>query len=518
MNKSSAVCNSYAHSKALKESLSALNPVLWLSKALCQTGTRTHILELIESWRTSTGSQVFWLYGQAGSGKSTIAQTIFQTLQTNGVPSALYTCSKTQADLHNPLNVLPTLCYQLCMANPIYGQYIANEVLNSPLYKSGFGHINTQLEILFLIPIQKALLTGAVFLILDALDECGSEADQGLLVGTLFQIVAQYTNIKILVTCHNNFLVKEYSQQGFPIIDYQLNPANSLDDVSLYFKHHIPILVQQSFLKSHPNLIQLLTEYSKGLFIWAQTLYNYLKSNDNPEEVLCHILQHHVIGAEGQTQHLHQLYHTILADSISDNNENITIYQYVFGTILLTGEPVTKKTIANLLKPEISVNSVQKTIQSLNSLVIIDETGKIHILHPSLADYLLDTANSISLFHINKEKIHFLLYQKLISILNSQLKPNICNLETSSVLNAQIVDLDKKILRYIPNELQYASQYWIYHLTESGSYSIKCKSTLSLILVNLVTVSWIECLSLLGKINVVLGHIQTFQAWLKVRV
>ncbi|TFK63267.1 hypothetical protein BDN72DRAFT_776080, partial [Pluteus cervinus] len=163
-----------AVNKQLRESLSSLNHVPWLSGTFCLTGTRVEILQLIQSWTRSANSQMFWLHGQAGSGKSTTVQTTFQWLQQNHIPSALYTCSKTQTELHSPLNVLPTLCYQLCMLDRVYGQYIASEFQNNPLLQSGLGHIATQLELLFLAPFQMARISfgHGVVVILDALDEC----------------------------------------------------------------------------------------------------------------------------------------------------------------------------------------------------------------------------------------------------------------------------------------------------------------------------------------------------------
>ncbi|TFK59438.1 hypothetical protein BDN72DRAFT_746305, partial [Pluteus cervinus] len=87
----------------------------------------------------------------------------------------------------------------------------------------------------------------------------------------------------------------------------------------------------------------------------------------------------------------------------------------------------------------------------------------LQILHPSLADYLLDTSQP-TLFHINKGQVHYLLFQKSVNILCTQLKFNICNLETSHIPNTQISDLEDRITTDISHELQYSSQFWVYHV------------------------------------------------------
>ncbi|TFK58284.1 hypothetical protein BDN72DRAFT_782313 [Pluteus cervinus] len=67
----------------------------------------------------------------------------------------------------------------------------------------------------------------------------------------------------------------------------------------------------------------------------------------------------------------------------------------------------------------------------------------------------------------------------------------------------------------ISHELQYSSQFWVHHLINSGSYSVVYERTLCLLLINFTTIFWVECLSLLGKLNRGIVCIQKLQIWLK---
>ncbi|TFK58666.1 hypothetical protein BDN72DRAFT_781780, partial [Pluteus cervinus] len=116
----------------MTKSLILLNPVPHISSSVCSEGTRTEILQQIQQWTQTTSPQLFWLYGQAGTGKSAISQSIFSRFQATTVSCAFYTCSKTQVELHNPLNVLPTLCSQLCAHNNRYAKYIINQIDRNP--------------------------------------------------------------------------------------------------------------------------------------------------------------------------------------------------------------------------------------------------------------------------------------------------------------------------------------------------------------------------------------------------
>ncbi|TFK62909.1 hypothetical protein BDN72DRAFT_739365, partial [Pluteus cervinus] len=140
----------------------------------CLVGTRTEVLLQIQNWTKAIGSQLFWLHGQAGTGKSAIAQSVFNWSKAQNECTLLYTCSKTQAELQNPLNVLPTLCSQFCAMNEEYAKHIVDQLQNDPLLKGGQGHITTQLEMLFIRPFQYMTMSGehVYLVILDALDEC----------------------------------------------------------------------------------------------------------------------------------------------------------------------------------------------------------------------------------------------------------------------------------------------------------------------------------------------------------
>ncbi|TFK63896.1 WD40 repeat-like protein [Pluteus cervinus] len=175
---------------------------------------------------------------------------------------------------------------------------------------------------------------------------------------------------------------------------------------------------------------------------------------------------------------------------IPDDPDSILVYQHVLGIVLLSGEAITEHTLISLLDQHISASSIKKTIQALLSLLNMDNCKKIHILHPSLADYLLDPTFQPTIYHIDQSQIHYFLFHQSTHILCAQLKFNICNLETSHIPNTQVQDLDQRISVYISQELQYCSQYWAYHLIQSGSYSVMCESVLSQLLINLKTIFW----------------------------
>ena len=79
----------------------------------CLKGTQEAVLNEIESWSKDFSlSPVYWLNGFAGTGKSTIAQTIVERLFADGRLGAPFFCSRDFEDPRN-LHYIFTLAFQL---------------------------------------------------------------------------------------------------------------------------------------------------------------------------------------------------------------------------------------------------------------------------------------------------------------------------------------------------------------------------------------------------------------------
>ena len=85
----------------------------------CLRGTQSSVLAEIEQWAEDPGaSPVFWLNGLAGTGKSTIAQTISERMFASGHLGASFFCSRAFEDRSNIQFIFPTLAFQLAQKYP----------------------------------------------------------------------------------------------------------------------------------------------------------------------------------------------------------------------------------------------------------------------------------------------------------------------------------------------------------------------------------------------------------------
>lgn len=87
----------------------------------CLKGTREGVLNEIERWAEDFDkSPVFWLNGLAGTGKSTIAQTIAERDFADGRLGASFFCSRGVEDRSDLQLIFPTLAFQLAQKYPTF--------------------------------------------------------------------------------------------------------------------------------------------------------------------------------------------------------------------------------------------------------------------------------------------------------------------------------------------------------------------------------------------------------------
>ena len=100
-----------------------------LTREPCTEGTRVKIREDIIGWAMDSSPDspsVFWLTGQAGSGKTTIAFTIAQHFDRAKDPNphtvlgGTFLCSRQFEETRERIRILPTLVYQLAQKSRSY--------------------------------------------------------------------------------------------------------------------------------------------------------------------------------------------------------------------------------------------------------------------------------------------------------------------------------------------------------------------------------------------------------------
>ena len=148
----------------------------------CLKGTQVAVLDKIESWsKDQTVAPVYWLNGLAGTGKSTIAQTIAERVFADGRLGASFFCSCDFKDCRNLRCIFPTLAFQLAHKYPEFQSILI------PLLQSNTDiaqdSLYNQMEMLIVEPLSS--LDISTVIIIDALDECVDEEPESAILSVM---------------------------------------------------------------------------------------------------------------------------------------------------------------------------------------------------------------------------------------------------------------------------------------------------------------------------------------------
>ncbi|KAB8227880.1 uncharacterized protein BDW43DRAFT_323428 [Aspergillus alliaceus] len=144
----------------------------------CLPGTRVKLLREIDNWsKTSGGKCIFWLNGMAGTGKSTISQTIAGHLKEQNRLAGSFFFKRGEQDRGNAKVLFSTLAKQLGGTIPQMGPSIQKAIEEDPDIPERV--LREQFEKLILQPLLAISQRTSMIMVIviDALDECDQEDD-----------------------------------------------------------------------------------------------------------------------------------------------------------------------------------------------------------------------------------------------------------------------------------------------------------------------------------------------------
>ncbi|KAJ7166158.1 quinon protein alcohol dehydrogenase-like superfamily [Mycena filopes] len=441
----------------------------------CFPGTRSHLLERLVKWGASPEApNVFWLFGPAGTGKSTIATTLADALEHFGCLGSFVFLNRDVDERSEPSALIRTIAYRLASyADSPMKTAIASAITTDPhIMDAG---LMRQFRRLILEPAREISPPAPVVIIIDALDEGGhgrgAESQKDFLA-VLAEGLPQLPNhIRVLITSRRDAdIVKslsglacvcEYDIVGEPDVDEDLRTY-----ITARMKH-----TQEKYAQCLPaswpgsHLINRLVTRAAGLFIWAVVATSYIDAH-NPKGRIIQVLEN---TAEQRyvEQHLDFLYETAIKGLSWELPDSALGLQHVLTVILMARTPLSPQSIADISGSELVV--VDKSVSDLHSVLRSDAHGLIRLLHPSVRDYLTNPARCApdNRWCIDAEAGHSYLAIECLNLLARELKYNSMKLDAAAdfgpgVYNRCYIwnspDYDG------PASTEYACTFWIDHV------------------------------------------------------
>ncbi|KAG9085716.1 hypothetical protein FRC06_003478, partial [Ceratobasidium sp. 370] len=446
------------------------NAASQLRRGGCTPNTRELVLQGLQDWASDPyGAKVYWMNGMAGTGKTTIAYSFCHQLETANQLAASFFCSRSLPDCRDVTRVAPTIAYQLARFCRPFQDVLCRVLGNDP--DIGTRGVATQFERLVRDPLQEikdTLPSGLLVVVIDALDECSERLDALLVLDALLHF-AEDLPIKFLVTCRpDSSLLKMMSAGGG--VSRSLYHLHDIEQSLVQADIETYLTVELEPVPATTDEIKRLAEQSGKLFIHAATIVRYIGAQNvsvDPQrrlKVMLGITSH---PSRRAYEPLDVLYGTILSAALGDNELESwekDVIRLVLDTVVCAREPLTLDALAYLLQLE-DADQVQRALENLRSVVHMDErSGLVSTLHASFPDYMHVSARSGEFF-CDEAKQSELLGRRCFETMKDLLHFNICNFESSFVVDEDIPDLPNRIDNTIPSHLFYACRYWSDHLT-----------------------------------------------------
>lgn len=491
----------------------------------CLKGTRNIVLNEIESWaKDFDQSPVFWLNGLAGTGKSTIAQTVSERLFAEDRLGASFCCSRDFEDRNDLHFVFPTIAFQLAYRYPDFRSHLVSLLLSNP--DIAHESLHRQMQNLIVEPLRE--MDVSTVIVIDALDECKDDEPASALLSVLGQFVEQIPRVKFFITGRPEPRI----QTGFRLpllvdwtdvfVLHEVHSSLVNSDIRLFLRHELSKLAQRRRLVGWPmeEHIDLLCRRAAGLFVYAVATTKFLNSNTHlPEDRLGVILKlPESTTPEGKTRlnprtTLDSLYTSILEAAFSEEDPDVdSNIRTTIGAIVLVVTPLPPQAIAELVG--LDPNEVILFLTLTQSLLAMGEdfSQPIKPFHKSFPDFITDPLRCTNpRFCVSPKAFHLKLATNCFRLMGRGLREDLLSLPRYT-LNSEVEDLQERVDDRVSIALQYACRSWYNHLVEARGDIV---ADLNFFL-DKQFLAWLEVLSVLGDVGAAAVALERLMHWLQV--
>jgi hypothetical protein len=472
----------------------------------------------------TTDKPIYVLYGIAGIGKTTVAQTIAQYAADKGWLGASFFFSRAEERRKTGDHFFSTLASQLALYDPYLGSHVASALLAAPDLPQ--KDLAKQMKYLVLDPIQKAqIIDHPVVLVIDAMDEC-LPSHATIILQLLAQNIQYMSSCKVFVTTRPEahiervLLAKSMLQ---PFYLHEIEQSIAKGDIQLFLKHafskdNIAAQLPYSQWEPREDDLKVLGDKCGILFIMATTAVRYILDEVNrPEAQMRRLLDglDTEEGEEGVMSSLDQMYLGILKASIPKRyvTEYLQSFQTVVGSIVVLEDLLPMSILAKFFNMEES--DVQTTLQHLHSIMAPTSRNQApQLYHKSFPDFITNIERCTDArFYIVLEEHHAQAAHCCFAIMRKELHSNMHGLQgiQKHATNSEIKKISN---RKIADEVVYACTYWATHLDKAGDINANELGKMLFDFAFTHLLHWIEVLSLSGKLEVAGPAIKLVQKFL----
>ncbi|KAH9480194.1 Vegetative incompatibility protein HET-E-1 [Psilocybe cubensis] len=494
----------------------------------CHPGTRVDLLEYVTRWVDDPSSKPgLALFGQAGTGKSTVAHELALRFQLCDRLASYYSFSRSDKSKHEDHSLLTTIIHDLCKRYPSFKAAVG-ERIKVDISLRTTNSLDLLFDSLLMDAMWEVNAEYPILIVIDGLDESANPLGKTGLAAFLARFLGSLPSyFRIFMTSRLDGNIRQLlanAQTGaceaLDINDHRLTTTD--DDIRRYFQdpeNLTPRLYQQYG--------DVLVEKSEGLFQWASVACRHIKEpppgwteSDCLRGLLNPITRESKEYKHELNRPLYALYDSVLSGYFSTEIARRR-FRSVIGHLLVAPVPFSVKSLTSLRQfssspdqddPD-SVLAIVKHLGSLLSNVASSEYHDLPIvpLHTSFRDFLTHGITANNPFFINLNSSHRELIYACLNVMLRELRFNIFGVSTSYFANTEIMDHAQIGTRISP-ALFYACRYWYKHLKRLPFDDFIFKQVQSFLQEKFLF--WLEVLSIADKLPLAMQAFVMLRRWI----
>jgi hypothetical protein len=489
----------------------------------CLMGTRVAFLDFIVNWVNNSASErALVLFGQAGTGKSSIAHEIARLFDKMHRLTSSFIFLRREQSVREAYHLFTTLARDLADRYLSFKIALGKVVKDNTALRVGTRDYDTLFESLILEPLKDLHIIGPILVVIDALDESGDTTNHiGLHAFLAKNLTRLPSNFRVVITSRPEHAIVS------ALLDAKLVKIKYMDDTELAAGTHGDILAffhQRLPSNEFRHYVEALAMKAEGLFQWAAVASQLIldppaRFGHSKEKCIKHLLESST-DRRGRDL-LDELYKEVLKGYVKDE-EARDLFRSVVGQLITSIEPLTIRSLISLQQHapydedrDAAVTGILSRLGSLLSNVnSCDKNLPIIPLHTSFRDFLTNKDKSGD-FYVGVRDAHHQLAHSCLNLLLDPLdglKFNICKLETSYLANDDVEDLDSRVEQLIPPALFYACRFWDDHLKHTDFKTDLFQKVESLFKEKYLF--WLEAFSLTRNMRLAPSAFATVNMWL----
>ncbi|KAI2623191.1 hypothetical protein GGR54DRAFT_629765 [Hypoxylon sp. NC1633] len=331
------------------------------------------------SWRAGGSPGILWLTGRPGSGKSVLSSHVVEQVQSSGGFCSYFFFRQREASKSTLSDCLRSLVLQMAMQD----NYVTDKLLQ--LEGEGVAwDMTDELSVwrrLFISGIFKLASISQHFWIIDGVDECAN-------FNSLFtkRILATLPKcVRLFATSRNlDEIGRGLASLESRVSLQSMSETDTLDDMRLFVTSRLRELDRLENDESIDAMCEKILRKSSGSFLWVRLVLQEFE-NAWTSEAMDAVLSE--VPAD-----LQDMYKRML-QSMGKDKRKAKLAKSILTWTVLACRPLTVGELRVAVKLDVNetLQNASKAIPSLcHQLVFVDTTEKVHILHATAREFLLD--------------------------------------------------------------------------------------------------------------------------------